>query len=179
MSQQVVNANNNSSRLLTFLPWLLIPVVLIVLDHLFKFVIVHWIGPGSDRHRIDVLGRSVGLEYVENRGAAFGIFGTATETLALVSLGIAAFGIYMIWRDHADRPRAAFAIALIVGGAIGNVIDRIFRGYVIDFVAIGTFPRFNLADSAITIGVLLLLWAMVREEVQNDEPREGNKRPHG
>lgn len=135
---------------------------------------VMWIGPDADRHRVDLLGGFLSLEYVENTGAAFGIMTSATSTLAVVSLLIALGGLFMMWREHRTEPLAAFAIGLVVGGAIGNVIDRMFRGYVVDFVAVGAFPRFNIADSAITFGVLLLLVAMVRESRQQPaKPQEG------
>jgi signal peptidase II len=153
-----------TSALAGFLPWVLVPVVLIVFDQLLKLLFVSLIGPDADRHRIDLIGDFVAFDYVENRGAAFGIMGSATEALAAVSLLIAAGGLVMLWREHRERPLAALAIALVVGGAIGNVIDRMYRGYVVDFMAVGAFPRFNLADSAISIGVLLLLVAMVRED---------------
>lgn len=147
-----------------FLPWLLFPTVLIVADQILKALMVAWIGPDADQHRVDVIGTFLAFQYVENRGAAFGILGSATEALAAVSIVIAAVGIFMLWREHHQNRLGAFAISLVVGGAIGNVIDRIYRGYVVDFVAVGEWPRFNLADSAVTIGVILLLWAMVRED---------------
>ncbi len=148
----------------TFAPWALLPAILIVLDQLIKLVMVAWIGPDATRHRVEVIGSVFAFEYVENTGAAFGIMTSATGALAAVSLLIAGGGLFMLWREHRQHPLAAAAIALVVGGALGNVIDRIFRGYVVDFVAVGEFPRFNLADSAITVGVLLLLVAMVRDD---------------
>lgn len=157
-------STQTTSPLAGFLPWVLVPAVLIVIDQLLKIVFVSWIGPNADQHRIDLIGDFLAFEYVENRGAAFGIMNSATEALAAVSLLIAGGGLVMLWREHRERPVAALAIALVVGGAIGNVIDRMYRGYVVDFMAVGAFPRFNLADAAISIGVLLLLVAMVRED---------------
>jgi signal peptidase II len=162
--QRANEATKTPSSLTGFLPWLLLPAGLIVVDQLLKVLMVAWIGPDANRHRVEVGGSFLAFEYVENRGAAFGIFGSATEALAAVSIVIASAGIYMLWREHRENPPAAVAIALIVGGAVGNVIDRVFRGYVVDFVAVGVWPRFNLADSAVTIGVLVLLWAMIRDE---------------
>jgi signal peptidase II len=157
-----------------FLPWVLLPAAIIVLDQLVKVMMVIWIGPESGRGHVGLVDDWLSFEYVENRGAAFGILTSATGALAAVSLLIAAGGVFMMWREHRANRLAAFAIALVVGGAIGNVIDRIYRGYVVDFVAVGGFPRFNLADSAISIGVVLLLAAMVRDDreprtVQNEE----------
>jgi len=149
-----------------FLPWVLVPAVIIVLDQLLKLFFVQWIGPDADRHTIQLEGSFLAFDYVENTGAAFGIMTSATGTLAAISLLISLGGLFMMWREHRTAPLAALAIGLVVGGAVGNVIDRIFRGYVVDFMAVGEFPRFNLADSCITIGVLLLLAAMIRESRQ-------------
>ncbi len=163
-----------------FLPWLMLPVVLVVLDQLLKVLMVAWIGPDADRHLVDVLGDVFSFEYVENRGAAFGIFGSATDTLAIISIAIVAVAVMMLWREHRKNPLAALAISLIVGGALGNLIDRIFRGFVVDFIAVGWWPRFNLADSAVTIGVLLLLWAMIQEDrTQRTSDQEGTRSADG
>lgn len=155
------------SPVVAFLPWIAFPLGIIVLDQLLKVLMVAWIGPDAEHHRVDVLGEQIGFEYVENTGAAFGILTSATGALAGISLLIAAGGVFMLWREHRRDPLATLAIGMVVGGALGNVIDRIFRGYVVDFVAVGGFPRFNLADSAITVGVLLLLVAMGRENRQH------------
>lgn len=163
---------DRSGAIVGFLPWVLVPATIIVLDQLVKTLMVIWIGPDADRHHIDLLGSLFSFEYVENTGAAFGIMTSATSTLAVVSLLIAMAGLYMMWREHRTEPLAALAIGFVVGGAIGNVIDRMFRGYVVDFVAVGNFPRFNIADASITVGVLLLLVAMVTEN-RKQPPQEG------
>ena len=62
-----------------------------------------------------------------------------------------------------------FGISFIIGGALGNVIDRIVRGYVVDFVAIGRFWKFNLADSCITLGVLFVFWLLWRADNQESD----------
>ena len=168
------NVSEPLARVAAFLPWVALPLGVIVLDQLLKVLMVMWIGPDADRHRVHLAGDAFGFDYVENTGAAFGIMTSATGALAGLSLLIAAGGIYMLWREHRRDMLATFAIGLVVGGAIGNVIDRIYRGYVVDFVAVGGFPRFNLADSAITIGVLLLLVAMARDSRQQQpHEREG------
>ena len=165
------NVSEPISPVAAFLPWIALPLGIIVLDQLLKVLIVMWIGPDAARHRVDVIGSAIGFEYVENTGAAFGIMTSATSALAGVSLLIAGGGIYMLWREHRRDTLATLAIGMVVGGALGNVIDRLYRGYVVDFVAVGSFPRFNVADSAITIGVLLLLGAMARENRQQ-QPRK-------
>lgn len=172
MSQSIEeNVSEPVSPVVAFLPWIGLPLAIIVLDQLLKVLMVMWIGPDADRHQVDVFGDAAGFEYVENTGAAFGIMTSATTALAGLSLVIAAGGVYMLWREHQRDALATLATGMVVGGALGNVIDRIYRGYVVDFVAVGSFPRFNLADTAITIGVLLLLVAMVRDSRQQ-QPRK-------
>ncbi|MGI6249781.1 MAG: signal peptidase II [Anaerolineaceae bacterium] len=99
-----------------------------------------------------------------NTGAAFGIFQNANTILMILSavVAIVIVVVYhkMAWSDMLAR----VALALQFGGAIGNLIDRIRQGYVTDFVAVGNFPIFNVADSAVTVGVGLLLLAMIIEE---------------
>lgn len=111
------------------------------------------------------------LSHVRNRGAAFGLLAEAGlpyqgPILAVVSLlALAAIAAYA-WRlpDEARLPR--FALAFILGGAIGNLIDRLRFGYVVDFIHVywhqHTWPDFNVADSAISTGVALLLLDMLR-----------------
>jgi len=103
------------------------------------------------------------LVLVYNRGASFGIFSNAPDWVGfalivfavLISIGLA------FWMWHADGKLLAFALALVAGGAVGNVIDRIRLGAVVDFLDLHVgdwhWPAFNIADSAITIGVVLLI----------------------
>lgn len=148
-----------SPRLLIFMP-----VVIVVLDQLLKAVMVQWIGPGSTVHRWELLGRFFAFEYLENRGAAFGIMPGQTGLLTAVSIVIAGFGMVLMWREATTHPFMAMAIGMVVGGAVGNIVDRIRLGYVVDFIAVGVWPKFNLADAMITAGIVLLLWSALNDE---------------
>lgn len=104
--------------------------------------------------RIPIAGSFAGLQYVENPGVAFSItfpgnWRTIFMSIALFVLLLAAFHAKTTWS------RASFGV--IVGGALGNVVDRMLDGMVTDYFQIGRFPVFNVADSFITIGVTLLL----------------------
>ena len=143
---------------------LFIPLIIVILDQILKTVMVQWIGPQSDTHRWELAGRLLAFEYLENRGAAFGILPGKTELLTAISIMLSGFGIAMMWRELNKHPLTAVAIGMVVGGAIGNVIDRIRLGYVVDFIAVGVWPKFNLADAAITVGVVLLLWSAIDDE---------------
>jgi len=92
---------------------------------------------------------------VTNTGAAFGILQGSTLFLIIVSC-VAVLAITAYLRYY------PFALALILGGTIGNLIDRVFLGHVIDFIDVGFWPVFNIADSANTVGVILLVWQLLR-----------------
>ena len=145
--------------------WLLTVIVAVVLlDQWLKNLMVDWIGPTATRHRQELAGRFIAVEYLENRGAAFGIFPQGTQVLALVSVGIMVVAFVAMVRIARTDIALAAGIAMIVGGAIGNAIDRIIRGYVVDYIAIGRFWKFNLADAAVTIGALITFWMLWRAD---------------
>lgn len=103
------------------------------------------------------------LVTVWNHGVSFGMFnnGSAASTWAFVGLALAIVVALAVWVGRAERVLPAVALGLVIGGAIGNVVDRVRLGAVFDFLdvhALGWhWPAFNVADSAITIGVALLL----------------------
>jgi signal peptidase II len=109
------------------------------------------------------LGGGVRLALTHNKAGAFGLGGAFVPFLAVAALVLV---VAMVTTGTAtEHPLVALALGLVLGGAFGNVIDRVFRapgflrGAVVDFVDLGFWPVFNLADSAITCGCLLLLWA--------------------
>jgi len=113
------------------------------------------------------------ITYVRNQGAAFGIFSDHSLRVPffIAIAVIASVGIlWAIRRLQPGQKLASFSLALILSGAIGNLIDRIRLGEVIDFLDVywgrHHWPAFNVADSAISVGVVLLLWEMWREERQ-------------
>jgi signal peptidase II len=99
----------------------------------------------------------VRLDYTLNTGAAFGILRTRGILFALVAI-VVSVGIVVYYRAVAASPvLVRTALALVLGGAIGNLVDRIRLGYVVDFVDLRWWPVFNVADSSIVIGVCLLI----------------------
>lgn len=140
-----------------------IAATVVILDLISKIVIVATVQPGEP---IRVLGGLVYLSLIRNPGAAFSMATGMTWVLALVAIGVVIFIIRM-----APRLRStpwAVSLGLVLGGAMGNLIDRIFRapgflqGHVVDFVSVfgpnaQYFPVFNVADSAITIGGISLV----------------------
>jgi signal peptidase II len=153
------------TRLIRRILWLLSLIVAIVLlDQSMKHLMVDWIGPRAATHRVELLGSLVAFEYLENRGAAFGMFQEGTSVLTVISLVIVAVAIVFMVRAASKDLAMALCIGLIVGGAVGNAIDRIVRGYVVDYIAIGNFWKFNLADAAVTVGAILTFIGFWRAE---------------
>ena len=107
------------------------------------------------------------ITHVHNTGAAFGLFQGQSFLLIIVALaGIAVLLVYalVIYRKFPllDNRLGRSTLGLVLGGAVGNLIDRLRFGYVTDFIDVGLWPAFNIADSAITIGVILLAYSLLR-----------------
>lgn len=103
------------------------------------------------------------LTLVHNRGAAFGIFKNQFYLFIFSSI-VAVVLIYSILKRNKRNNLYSFSLSLILGGALGNLIDRVFLGYVVDFLDFRIWPVFNIADSAITIGVVLLGFLIFKPE---------------
>ncbi|MCO5102252.1 MAG: signal peptidase II [Burkholderiaceae bacterium] len=141
--------------------WLWIAAAVVVLDQATKFAIEHLLSYGERRAVVPGL---FDLTLVYNRGAAFSFLAQADGWQRWFFIGIgAAAAVFIVWllARHASQRLFAFSLALILGGAIGNVVDRIARGHVVDFVLLYWqrfhWPAFNVADSAITVGAVLLV----------------------
>jgi signal peptidase II len=146
----------------------LLAIGIAAIDQIVKEVIDRQVGQDSVRHERWLVGDWLGISYAENSGVAFGLFrGHSTMLLALATLAVmAAIGGFLY--AHRNSAAVLFAGALIAGGSVGNVVDRIRLGYVRDFFAVGPWPQFNLADAAITIGVVIALFSTMREEKKMD-----------
>jgi signal peptidase II len=114
--------------------------------------------PGEE---VDVLG-PLSLTLAHNTGVAFGFAGGAGAGLVLVTLAALALIVYLFSREP-QRPGMWLAVGLLAGGAIGNLVDRITSDAVTDFIAVGSWPPFNLADMAITAGVVLMVFIYLRD----------------
>lgn len=140
--------------------WLGIALLILVLDQLSKVAILLNYQLGESTYLTEWLN----LVRVHNSGAAFSFLAGAGgwQRWFFVGIGVLATGFMVyLMRAHAGQKLFCAALACIMGGAVGNVVDRLVHGYVVDMVDfhIGSwhFPAFNLADSAITLGVILLL----------------------
>jgi len=101
----------------------------------------------------------VELVHVRNRGVAFGLF--ADGGLVLVAIGVASvLALLAFFTTHSRRPPVWLPTGLLLGGAAGNLIDRLRQGFVTDFIDLPLWPAFNLADVSITVGVLSLFYVL-------------------
>ena len=143
-------------------------LVVLALDQWTKHIVVGGFLPGESRIFIP---RALYWTYVQNHAGAFGLFGT--QSWLLVVMAIAVLGVFWYaFREFAARSLLVrIAFGGIVGGAIGNIVDRFHYGYVVDFIDARWWPVFNVADSCITVGVVLLILATFRRE-QAARPRE-------
>ncbi len=97
------------------------------------------------------------ITYYENSGTIFGLFPNATVVLTVISILAIGFLVYFYRSQHAPTPVMRIAIGILLGGAVGNLIDRLAMGEVTDFVDVGRWPIFNVADASITLGIFLLI----------------------
>jgi signal peptidase II len=145
----------------------LIVAAVIALDRLTKWLVIRHL---PEAHEIPVIPGVFQLSHWENTGAAFSMFADSSSplrTLGLIGFAVAALLVvgFLLWKSGSALNSITLALALIMGGASGNLWDRVARGTVTDFLDfyIGQhhWPPFNIADSAIVIGSLLLMWKIM------------------
>ncbi|HEX7291238.1 MAG TPA: signal peptidase II [Conexibacter sp.] len=130
----------------------LVVVLVLLVDQGTKALVRSSIAPGEQR---DVLG-PLSFVHVHNRGVAFGFLGGGGVLVLVVTLAALALLVGYFAR-HADRPLLWLPTGLVLGGALGNLVDRVRQGYVTDFVHFPHWPAFNVADVCITCGVVALV----------------------
>ena len=136
--------------------------VIVVSDQLAKAVVTSQLAPGQS---VDVLGDVVRIVFGQNTGALFGLFKDNAAMFGVVSLIV--IGLIVAYHGRSTPSLyLTITLGLLLGGAIGNMLDRLRLGYVVDFVDVGLgtlrFYTFNVADSAISLSILLLLLAAIR-----------------
>jgi signal peptidase II len=131
-------------------------------DQLTKALFTSAIAAGRLGSRVAIVDGWLAWEYTENRGVAFGLFSGLAPILTGVSIAILAGLLWHYLRQARPALWQTLAVGAMTGGAIGNLVDRIRLGYVIDFLSVGPWPNFNVADSAIMVGALVLVWGLTR-----------------
>jgi signal peptidase II len=118
---------------------------------------------GVDRGSEDPILPGLELVHVKNEGVAFGIAAGGT-TLVIALISVALLGLVLYFARHVSKPLVWLPTGLLVGGAIGNILDRIRDGAVTDFLKLPAWPAFNLADVAIVAGVITLAYVIERTD---------------
>lgn len=139
----------SSGRILFFA----VAVVVFVLDRITKTLVASQVAYGTE---VPVLGHLVGITNVRNSGAAFG-FAPAGASIFLIASVVVAIGLVVYVVRNPGTSWSDGVLGLILGGTVGNGYDRIVYGTVTDFVNVHFWPVFNVADSAISVGVVLLI----------------------
>ncbi len=138
---------------------LICSAVLAVIDQMIKYFVLENLRPVG---YMSVADSFFSLVYVENRGIAFGMFQGMFWFFSVMTVVFIGIFIYMIVKRIFKGRLFYISSALIIGGGIGNLIDRVFRGYVIDYLSFSFFsPVFNFADCCVTIGAVLMIISVV------------------
>jgi signal peptidase II len=160
-----VNDNTKSAeaRRSSFPLWMVLAGLVVVLDQTTKWAIVKWV----ELHQIGLeITTWFRITHRRNLGAAWSFLADAGGWqrwfLSVLALAVSGYIIYWLWGLRSQRSSIlTIGLLLVLGGALGNVVDRIFLGYVVDFIAIDLFgwefPAFNVADSAISVGAACLI----------------------
>lgn len=176
---------------ITLLSWIIVIVAAVAVDQVSKILVIKYL---KDIVSVELIPGVFRFTYVENRGAAFGMLSDNRWVFMIIStLAIGALIVYL-WKFRPDSRLACLALSMIAGGGIGNMIDRVALGYVVDFIDFCAFPSvwmwvFNIADAFVCVGAgLLILWliiSMVQESreqkikrmvsLYEDEPEEEQK----
>ena len=148
---------------------IIIGIIIILLDQISKFIIIE--------KNITIIPSFLSFTYTENTGAAFNIGSNNLLFIILVNIIILGIIIKFIKERKEDvNFKILISLVLILAGGIGNLIDRIFRGYVVDFIDVNLFkfPNFNIADISIFIGIFLLIIMLIISVIEDEKQKNKN-----
>ena len=138
-----------------------ISILIFLIDQITKYLIFY-----SNKAFINKDFLLFKLDFVKNYGAAFNIFSGSRIFLSLISILFSILLIYLIFRKNTLNPFDLYSYSFILGGTIGNGIDRIYKGFVIDFINLNyiNFPVFNIADISINIGFIFIIYSFFKNK---------------
>ena len=149
---------------------IILSIIFLIIDQITKILVVNSLVPGEN---IEIIKNIFNIIYTNNTGAAFSILLGKRIFLIVVAVLIIGVLLYYIKRNKIEQNIHIIALSFVIGGSLGNLIDRIVRGYVIDFISIKignyNFPIFNVADILIVIGVFLLLLSSRRRQSDDNK----------
>ena len=136
-------------------------IFIILIDQLTKYIILN-------NYKIFINKNFIffRLDFVKNYGAAFNIFSGSRIFLSFISIAFSILLIYLMFRKNTFKSIELYSYSFILGGTIGNGIDRLFNGFVIDFINLNfiNFPVFNIADISINIGFIILFYSFIKNK---------------
>ena len=161
------------SKILTKLRFYILSFIVVLIDQVSKILTKYYMVLHDSK---EILGDFLRYTYITNPGMAFGIR-IGNKTLFTIFSIIASFVIFIyLLKTRGDKKYVKLALSLILGGAIGNLTDRILYGSVVDFIDVGIgtlrWPVFNVADSAVTIGMIILIGIILFEKKQDENSKE-------
>jgi signal peptidase II len=162
-----------AATLVQWVSLIAIALAAVVADQVTKHVVATNLRLGD---RLHVVG-PFAIRHVQNSGIAFGLFASATPAVIVLTAVAVAWMLAYFARSGARHPVLPIALGLVIGGSVSNLADRIRLGYVTDFLDFRYWPAFNLADSFIVIGVVILLAALVLAEREPRPTRDNGAPP--
>lgn len=153
--------------------WAVTAVLIIIADQITKYLVVQNIGVYDT---VRVIPKVLEFVYVKNTGAAFSILDNMTWLLGLISMAFCVLAVIFVIKKQPKDKMLLLSISMLVGGAMGNGIDRIFRGFVVDFIGTSfmNFPVFNVADISITVGAVILIIYIMKKDAADMKNKEKN-----
>ncbi len=150
----------------------LIAAAVLAVDQATKLAAAYWLQPHPS---IPLLGRFVSLSYRTNTGAAFGLVPWASTALQVLAAAVVAILLVYGWRMAQGSLALDVALACLLGGAAGNLLDRLRLGYVVDFIDLHFWPVFNIADTAITVGAILFVGVLLISDFRHRTSDTGHR----
>lgn len=152
---------------------LIITAIAALLDQITKLLVVQNIAPGTFAPGLKGVFR---LTYIENKGAAFGILSEHRWIFMVLSAIAIAAILFFLWKEKPKSLLVQLSLGMILGGGIGNMIDRVFRGAVVDFIDLEfmRFYVFNVADSFVCVGCALLILYLILSEIQEKKKKKNS-----
>lgn len=146
-------------------------IILTAADQLIKFFVERDLRPVMS---VDFINGFIGWHYVQNTGAAFGSFSNNTVLLSVFTGVVIAAGIIIILMGKIKSKYCLVCAVMVIAGGLGNLIDRIFRGYVVDFIEVQftDFAVFNFADMLVTVGAFMLIGYLIYDSVKERKTKK-------
>ena len=154
---------------------LAVAIAALAADQLTKQIVVTQLGLGEAVHVIGPLS----IRHVNNPGIAFGLFSSWASIVTFLTAGAVLWMLFYFAKSGARHPIFPVALGLLVGGSLGNLVDRLRIGHVTDFLDLSRWPAFNLADSFIVVGVAILLATLVASDRDPRRARRGDPETPG